>query len=154
MKLLQELLSLREEAIEVLDASDVWKENKDSSLTYITSKTYEVKEVGNTPKKYEVYFTKDGKRTLVDTFKKEDFSGAYTPVRSDQKADAEGFKIYRDESEVEAFKYEGDTIKVDLDGTKETLKKGDYLIRQTEGDNFVYSVESAKFFEGDYVEKK
>lgn len=156
MMILKELLALREEAIEVKPASDVWSENRDSAKTYVTKTIFQVKETENDDgdKQYEVYSDTSGKRKLVNTLDSEDFKAAYSPVRPNQKPDAEGFTLYREDAEVEAFKYEGDTIKVDMDGDKETLKKGMYLIRREEGDNFVYSVESAKFFEADYSEQK
>lgn len=155
MKLLQELLSLREEAIETLFASDIWKENKDNTKTYVPTAVYMVKKVKDSdPTEYEVYNDKDGKRKLVATMDSEELEDNYVPVRSNQKEDAEGFTIYRDAEEVEAFKYDGDTTKVDLEGSTKTLNKGDYLIRHTEEDEFTYEVQSAKYFEADYTEKK
>lgn len=155
MKLLQELLSLREEAIETKLASDIWKEAGDSAATYVTNAVYMVKKVEDSdPAEYEVYHDTDGKRRLVATMDAEELEDSYTPVRANQKEDAEGFTIYRDTNEVEAFKYDGDTIKVDLEGSKETLKRGDYLLRQVDEDEFTYSVQSAKTFEADYSEKK
>ena len=155
MKLLQELLSLREEAIETKLASDVWKEAKDETKTFVTNAVYMVKKVkGSDPTEYEVYNDSDSKRKLVATMDAEELEDNYAPVRANQKEDAEGFTVYRDNTEVEAFKYDGDTIKVDLEGSTDTLKKGDYLLRQVDGDEFTYSVQSAKTFEADYSEKK
>jgi len=47
-------------------------------------------------------------------------------------------------------------VKLELDegGKTTTLNKGDYLIRETEDDNFVYEVQSSKYFETDFTEKK
>ena len=155
MKLIQELLTLREEAIETKLASDVWKEGKDGVKTYVSTATYQVKQQkGSDPAVWEVYKDKDGKRTSVGKFDTSELEELYVPVRANQKEDAEGYTLYRDNTEVEAFKYDGDTIKVDLEGTTKKLKTGDYLIRQTDDDNFVYSVQSAKYFEADYTEKK
>lgn len=155
MKLIQELLTLREEAIETQLASDVWKEGKDGVKTYVSTATYQVKQQkGSDPAVWEVYKDKDGKRTSVGKFDTSELEELYVPVRANQKEDAEGYTLYRDNTEVEAFKYDGDTIKVDLEGTTKKLKTGDYLIRQTDDDNFVYSVQSAKYFEADYTEKK
>lgn len=158
MKLLQELLSLRslsEEAIETLLAADVWKENKDSAKTFIPQGTFMVKKVkGSDPTEYEVYSDTSGTRKLVGKMDTEELEASYVPVRSGQKEDAEGFTIYRASEEVEAFKYEGDTTKVDLEGSTKTLKKGDYLIRQTEDDEFTYDVQASKDFEDAYAEKK
>ncbi len=156
MKLLQELLTIKEEAIEVKPASDVWSDNKDSAKTYVTKTIFQVKETEDEDgmKQYEIYSDTTGTRKLINTLSSADFKAAYSPVRANQKPDAEGFTMYREDAEVEAFKYEGDTIKVDLDGDKETLRKGMYLIRREEDDTFVYSVETAKYFEADYTEQK
>lgn len=155
MKLLQELLSLHEEAIETALASDLWKDNKDSVKTYIPQGTFMVKKVKDSdPTEYEVYTDASGKRKLVAKMDAEELEGAYAPVRPNQKEDAEGFTIYRAAEDVEAFKYDGDTTKVDLEGRTKTLKKGDYLLRQVDEDEFTYSVQSAKTFEADYSEKK
>jgi hypothetical protein len=159
MKLLQELLSLTplsEEAIEVREASDVWAENKDSAKTYVTKTIFQVKETEDEDgmKQYEVYSDTTGTRKLINTLSPTDFKAAYSPIRSNQEPDAEGFTLYREDAEVEAFKYEGDTIKVNIDGDKETLRKGMYVIRREEDDSFTYSVETAKYFEADYTEKK
>lgn len=152
MKLLSELLTLREEAIQTQLPEDVWGENKDSVKTYVTTVVYSVKEVeDSSPKKWEVFKDVDGKRKQVGTFDTAELEELYEPVRANQKPDAEGYTLYRDAGEVEAFKYEGDTTK--LEGVKK-LHKGDYLIRQEADDEFTYSVQSAKYFEQDYSEKK
>jgi len=33
------------------------------------------------------------------------------------------------------------------------MNKGDYLLRQTSGDNFIYTVEKANYFDNGYVKK-
>lgn len=155
MKLLQELLSINEEAIETIKAADIWKENKDSAVTYVPNAVYMVRVVPDTePTEYEVFSDVSGKRKLVAKMDPEELEDNYVPVRANQKEDAEGFTLYRDAEEVEAFKFEGDTSKIDLEGSTETIKKGDYLIRQTDEDEFTYSVQKAKYFEDNYTEKK
>lgn len=155
MKLIQELLHLREEAIELKPAADVWKENKEDIKTFVTNATYLARKVKNSdPTRYEVFQDVNDNRKSVGKFDAEEFDAAYVPVRANQEEDAEGYKMYRDAEEIEAFKYDGDTIKVDLEGQVGKLKTGDYLIRASEGDNFVYSIESAKYFDTDYAEKK
>jgi hypothetical protein len=155
MKLIQELLILREEAIETKAASDIWKESKDKIKTYITNATYLARVKKNSdPKKYEVFQDVNNNRKTIGTFSVDEFDAAYAPVRANQTEDAEGYKMYRDAEETEAFKYDGDTVKVDLEGQTGKLKGGDYLIRASDGDNFTYSIESAKYFDTDYAEKK
>jgi hypothetical protein len=156
MKLLQELLSLREEEMETKLASDVWKDSKESANEYVTNVTYEAREIPDSnPTKYEVYTVKGKTRKLVGKFSTEDFEAAYVEVRKDQEEDVEGYKTYRDAGDIEALQYDGDTITLDLE-TDEMVKleKGDYLIRQAEGTNFTYAVETTKDFEDDYVEQK
>lgn len=155
MKLIQELLHLHEEAIELKLASDIWKENKDKVKTFTTNAVYLARvKKDSDPKQYEVFQDINDTRKTVGTFDADEFDDAYVPVRANQNEDAEGFKLYRDVEEIEAFKYDGDTVKVDLEGETGKLKKGDYLIRSSEGDNFTYAIETAKHFETDYVEKK
>ncbi len=155
MKLIKELLNLREEAIEIRPASDIWKESKDEAKMYVTNTTYLARKVEDSePLKYEVFQDTNAKRKLIGKFEFRKFNAEYVPVRANQSEDAEGYKIYRAVGEIEAFKYDGDTIKVDLDGEIQKLKTGDYLIRSSDGDNFTYSVETAKFFEAEYIEKK
>lgn len=155
MKLIQELLILREEAIETKLASDIWKEAKDQVKTYVTNATYLARKAkGSDPAKFEVFQDINDKRKLVGKFEADEFEAAYIPVRANQPEDAEGYKMYRDAEEIEAFKYDGDTVKVDLEGQTGKLKNGDYLIRASEGDNFTYSIETAKYFDSDYTEKK
>lgn len=158
MKLLQELLSIRslaEEAIEVKAASDIWKESSDSSKTYIPRETVMVKKVQDSdPVEYEVYSDDGNKRKLIAKMDVEELESSYVSVRPNQKEDAEGFTVYRSSEELEAFRYDSDTVRVDLDGSKATLKKGDYLTRITEDDEFIYDVQSAKEFEDSYMEKK
>lgn len=156
MKLLQELLILREEAIETLEAADAWKDNKDEAKTYITNATYEARQIPDSkPVKYEVFSVKNNSRKLIGKFESDDFEIAYTPIRNNQEEDAEGYKTYRDAGDVEALRYQGDTVNVRLsDDEVVKLKKGDYLIRSTEDDEFVYAVEKAVHFEDDYTEQK
>jgi len=155
MKLIQELLTLREEAIEMKLASDLWKESKDVVKTFVTNATYLARKIKDSdPAKYEVFQDINNKRKSVGKFESDEFNDAYVPVRANQPEDAEGYKTYRDAEEIEAFKYEGDTIKVDLEGEVGKLKTGDYLIRASGGDNFTYSIETAKYFDTDYTEKK
>lgn len=155
MKLLQELTMLTEEAIEVRPAAEVWKENKDKAKNFITNSVYMVRKMKDSdPVKYEVFLDKDNKRKSMGKVDTEELESLYVPIRAKQTEDAEGFSMYRDIDEVEAFKHDGDTIKVDLeDGQTEKLKKGDYLLRTTTDDSFVYTVETAKYFDRDYTEK-
>ena len=61
----------------------------------------------------------------------------------------------------DAFKYEGDPVKVTIDKAPEgeesgqTLKlnKGDWLLRQDEGNDFVYTIERANYFDNNYSKK-
>jgi hypothetical protein len=152
MKLLSELLTIREEAIAVMQPEDVWADNKDGVITYITSTIYFVKQIEDSdPKKWEVLKDVDGTRKKVGTFDTAELEDLYVPVRANQKPDAEGYILHRDNLEVQAVRYGADTVK--LDGLKK-LRAGDYLIRREGGDDFIYSVQDPKYFEQDYIEKK
>lgn len=157
MKLLQELLSLRtitEEAIETLLASDVWKEHKDDVKTFVPTATYMVKEIPGNVTRYEVYSDESGTRKLVGKMDADKLEASYTPVRANQKEDAEGFTVYREALDVEAFKYDGDTVKLDLEGKTKTIHNGDYLVRTATDDEFSYDVRSTEEFEESFTEEK
>lgn len=139
--------ALKEEAIEVVAAEQLWKDNKDSAKTYISNQVYFAKPVGE---KYEVTVEKDSKRKPFATLSKVDFSNSFTPMRSSAKADAEGYVQYRDVDEVQALQYNEDTVKLN---TGPLLSKGDYLVRKVNGDDFIYEVKKSKDFETAYTEK-
>lgn len=146
---------LFEEAIPIVSADSLWQENADSASQYITTNIYQVKELeSDGTKVYQVFLDKGGRRKSLGKVSQDRFDKSYTPVRGNQKPDAEGFIVYRDASEFEAFKYQGDTTKVELsNGTSVKLMKGDYILRQTDGDEFVYSVEPSKYFDQNYTKK-
>ena len=146
---------LFEEAIPVVTADSLWQENSGGALQYITTKIFMVREEPNKNiSSFEVFLDKNGKRSLIGKMGQDKLDKSYTAIRGNQKPDAEGFIMYRDAAEYEAFKYEGDTTKVELsDGTTVKLTKGDYILRQTDGDEFVYSVESARYFDQNYTKK-
>ncbi len=146
LELLSELLT--EEAIETKTAEDVWADG--TVTTFIPTTIYSARKEDG---KWAVY-KEDGKRKLVDRFDSAAFEELYTPVRPNQKPDAEGFKTYRDNVELEAVKYDGDTIKVDTGAGTKKLRKGNYLVRQEGEDNFSYVVRDAKYFESDYEVKE
>lgn len=141
-----------EEAIEVKPAADVWAESKDLSKTYISNTVYSVKGIEG-GKKFDVSTEEGSVRKPFATLSRIDLDASFTPIRPKQSPDAEGYTQYRDIDEVEAFKYEGDTIKVDLEGEVKLLSKGDYLVRKTEGDDFVYEVKTSKVFDSKYTTK-
>lgn len=142
-----------EEAIEVKEASDVWAESKDTSKTYISRTVYSVKGIEG-GEKFDVSTEEGSVRKQFATLSRIDLDKSFTPIRPNQSPDAEGYTQYRDVDEVEAFKYEGDTVKVDLGGEEVLLSKGDYLVRKTEGNDFVYEVKTSKIFDSKYTTKK
>lgn len=142
-----------EEAIEVKEASDVWAESKDTSKTYISRTVYSVKGIEG-GEKFDVSTEEGSVRKQFATLSRIDLDKSFTPIRPNQSPDAEGYTQYRDVDEVEAFKYEGDTVKVDLGGEEVLLSKGDYLVRKTEGNDFVYEVKTSKIFDSKYTAKK
>jgi hypothetical protein len=145
---------LKEEAIAVKPASEVWADNKDDAKTYIANTVYFVRKLdGGT--KYEITIEDGTERKSFATMTRVELDKAFTPVRAKQVPDAEGYVQYRNLDEIEAFKYTDDTVKVeDADsGMKSLLGKGDYLLKKPQGDYFVYEVKKAKDFETNYSAK-
>ncbi len=152
MSLIKDLLDLRsirlaEEAIEVQSAENVWKENKGDAGTYISNTVYFVRPDGS---KFEVTVEKNGKREPFATLSRIDLDKSFTPMRPNQNPDAEGFIQYRDVDEVEAFPFAEETLKLN---TGVLLRKGDFLVRKIDGDDFVYEVQKAKDFDAAYTKK-
>lgn len=141
-----------EEAIEVRPAADVWKDSKDDSKTYISNAEYFVKKIQGGAK-FEVTTVENNERKPFATLTKLALDSSFTPMRPNQIPDAEGFVQYRDVDEIEAFKYDGDTINVDLDGETVKLGKGDYLLRSSDDTDFKYEVKTAQDFDEVYSEK-
>ena len=151
-------IKLFEEPIETKSAEDVWTENESSAASYITTTVYFIRQLDPKVDKYEVTYDDAGKRKTYATMDKADLDASFTPVRPNQQPDAEGFTAYRSAEAFDAFKYNSDPLKVTLDGDSvgQTVKlnKGDYLLRQDNGNDFTYSVERANFFDNKYARKK
>lgn len=155
MKLLKELLNLRsltEEAIEVKPAADVWADNKDDAETYISNTDYSVRKVDGGVK-YEVTIEAGSQRKPFAVLSRAELDASFTPIRANQTPDVEGYTSYRSADELDAFKYNGDTIKVDLSTGQALLNKGDYLVRKTKGNDFTYETKKAKDFDTIYTTK-
>jgi hypothetical protein len=152
MKLLRELLAIREEAIEVQQAADVWADNKDDAETYVSSTDYSVRKVEGGAK-YEVTIEAGSQRKPFATLSRVELDASFTPIRANQTPDVEGYTSYRSADELDAFKYNGDTVKVDLGTGQVLMNKGDYLIRKTKGNDFTYEVKKAKDFDTVYTTK-
>lgn len=156
-------IRLFEEPIPTRSAEELWSENEGESAQYITTTIYYVKP---TEKKdqFEVQYDDAGKRKRYGVLSKEDLTAAFTPIRPNQKPDAEGFVQHRSADVFDAFKYTGSPVKVVLSGDApldgeapagETVKlsNGDYMLRQDTDDEFVYTIEKANFFDNGYVKK-
>lgn len=155
MKLIREISTevLAEEALESTTAEELWQSQGAGASTYVTTTTYFIKPDGN---RFDVYYDENNARKFYGKIDKATLQSSFVPVRANQDADAEGFITYRDADEYDAFKYDGDPIKVDL-GDKDSqvvkLMKGDYLLRQTDKDSFTYTIEKGRFFDNGYVKK-
>lgn len=160
MSLLKEIVRLSEEEIETKQVEDLWKENEGSATSYIRTMTYQVRQDPKS-KQFEVFYSEDNRRKLYGKLSAEDLKAAFIPVRANQNPDAEGFTIYRDADELDAFKYGSDTIKVNLGAGEDSsengevvqLNKGDYVLRQADGNKFIYTVEQGRYFDNDYAKK-
>lgn len=153
---LHHIKPLNEEKIPVRPAEELWTENEELVKTYTPTTIYLVKDVevdGDT--QHQVFTEKGDRKVEYGTLSTADLEAGFTPLRSGDRADAEGYVKYRESGDVEAVKYAGETVKVELDASsKEKLEKGDYLIRSSDDEDFTYHVEKAKDFDQEYVEKK
>jgi len=139
---------LAEEEIENKSPESVWAENKDNAETFISNTVYYVKELDG-GEKYEITTVDGSERKQFGTVSRADLDKGFTPIRANDAADAEGYKQYRKVDEVQAFKYDGETVKVN--GV--LISSGDYLIKMPKDDQFVYEVKKAKNFDLAYTKK-
>lgn len=156
-------IKLLEEPIPTRSAEELWAENGNEAAQYITTTIYYAKPVAGNKDMFDVLYDEQGKRKKYGTMNEDDLKAAFAPLRPNQKPDAEGFMSYRSADVYDAFKYSGDPVKVALGeapveggapvGDTVKLNKGDYLLRQDDGDNFIYTVERANFFDNGYVKK-
>jgi len=154
-------LKLFEEPVQTRTAEEVWQEGGADASQYITTAVYYVRPIKGEQDKYEVLVDQNGTRKTYGTMDEEDLNAAFAPMRPNQKPDAEGFTTYRSADVYQAFKYGGDPIKVTIekapdgeeDGQTVKLSTGDYLLRQDDGNDFVYSVERANYFDNGYIKK-
>lgn len=156
-------IKLLEEPIPTSSAEELWAENGGEAAQYITTTIYYAKPVEGSKGMFDVLYDEHGKRKKYGTLSEDDLNAAFAPIRPNQKPDAEGFLSYRSADVYDAFKYAGDPVKVVLGeapaegeapvGDTIKLNKGDYLLRQDDGDNFVYTIEKANFFDNGYVKK-
>jgi hypothetical protein len=150
--ILAELDLLVEQTIETREAEELWSENETEAKTYASKALYLVKKSKTRGKAtYDVFIEEGGKRTQFATLSHSELNDQFEPLRPDQTEDAEGFTKYREIGSVEAIKYPGPKVKINLSGAIEKLGKGDYLIRTDNDDEFIYSVEKARYFNKDYV---
>lgn len=145
---LNELKRLFEDALETKKAEDLWSENSESASYYVSSTKYLVRPIKNTsPTRYEAFSIDGDTKTIFGKFTADELKKTLEPIRAGQKPDAEGFTSYVDPNKVEAFQYSGDPVKVMLGKEGARLSDGDYLVRSNDGNNFVYSIDSAASFE-------
>jgi hypothetical protein len=159
---LHELKPLFEEPISTRMAEELWSEHGSGAAQYIGTTIYyarpiEGKSDSQRRQLFEVFFVDKGKRKRYGVMNEEDLTAAFVPFRPNQLPDAEGFLSYRSADVFDAFKYSGDTVKITLgDDVAEIpvkLNKGDYVLRQDDGDNFTYTIEKDSYFSTNYVKK-
>jgi hypothetical protein len=147
---------LSEDKLETRTAEDLWLENEADAKAYVSKTIYLVKAIKKHGKtQYDVYQEVGDDREHFGTMDHAALNDSFQPLRPDQTEDAEGFTKYIEVGDVEAIRYTGPKIKVDLGGPTEKLSKGDYLIRTEDiDDEITYHVEKARYFEDEYTEKK
>lgn len=151
-KELNKLQTVTEESLETKSAEDLWAENADGASSYVSTAEYlvrPVKDPGQGAKTmYEVFRVIGTTRKPFGKFTSLDLADTLKPIRPNQTPDAEGFIVYTDPKKVEAFKYSGDPVKVQIsDDESIVVNKGDYLTRVVDGSHFEYSIEEAGDFE-------
>lgn len=141
-------IKVKEETLETIDAEELWDQSSGDSSTYVSNATYLVRPIkGSSPTQYEAFLVVGDKRTPFGKFNAVELKQTLKPIRANQTPDAEGFITYTDPTEVEAFKYSGEPIKVKIGVDTSQISKGDYLVRTVKGDNFEYHVEDGSDFE-------
>lgn len=148
-KELNKLETVTEEALETKTAEDLWSENSDSASSYISTTTYLVRPIKETnPSKFEIFSVLGDKKKPYGKFSAEELKKTLKPIRPNQTPDVEGFTTYVDPSEVQAFKYKGEPVKIQIDDKQTTqLNDGDYVVRSVNGNNFIYNIETDTDFE-------
>jgi hypothetical protein len=145
---LKQFLELQESQLEQKEASTVWDENKDSASTYEITTKFLIKPSEEKKGFYDVFeLTENGKRKFQDSYKEVQIDQLFRLASQTSKADIEGFKEYLLQGTIEAIKWNQDPVEIMTDGTSFTLKKGDYLLRELDGKEFVFTVENRGTFE-------
>lgn len=152
-------IKLFEEPIPTITAEEVWNSGSEAAGQYITTTVYYVRPLENS--QFEVLYDVEGRRKSYGKLDQEDLEAAFTPIRPNQKPDAEGFITYRLGDVFDAFKYGGDPVKVSIDKAPEgeansqtvKLNTGDWMLRQDDGNDFVYTVERGSYFDNNYTKK-
>lgn len=155
-------LKLFEEPIQTRTAEEIWTDGEAEAGQYVTTTVYYVRPIEGEKDQYEVLFDDQGKRKTYGKMDEQDLDAAFAPVRANQRPDAEGFTQYRSADTYSAFKYNGEPVKVTLDAAPEgeagpqtvKLNTGDWVLRQDDGKDFIYSVERANYFDNSYMKKQ
>lgn len=144
---LNEIKPVWEQKLETKTAEELWTANTDAVGQYTAAMMYLVKPSDTTPVTYQVFSVVGDQRKQFGTFSAVELSKTLAPIRPNQTPDAEGFTTYIDPTQIEAFKYSGEPLMVELDGkTTVQLNDGDYLTRSVDGSSFKYDAEEAATF--------
>jgi len=154
-------IKLFEEPVPTRTAEEVWGEGEGEAAQYITTTVYYVRPLEGEKDQYEVLYDDRGKRKTYGKMDEEDLDAAFAPVRANQRPDAEGFTQYRSADLYSAFKYGGSPCKVSIEDPQageagpQTVKlnTGDWMLRQDDGKDFIYTVERANYFDNSYTKK-
>lgn len=154
-------IKLFEEPVPTRTAEEVWSEGEGDAGQYITTTVYYVRPIEGEKDQYEVLYDDKGTRKTYGKMDEEDLDAAFAPMRANQRPDAEGFTQYRSADTYSAFKYNGSPCKVTIDEAQageagpQTVKlnTGDWMLRQDDGKNFIYSVERGNYFDNNYTKK-
>jgi len=149
----------------------VWDEHEDEIEQYSKKQIYDIRNAeageminvnfdGEKPKKVK---TRDAEYIVrahddpeqIKVISDAEFKHTYTPVRDGQELDAEGFKQYREAGYYDAFEYQGEDVYIFTDwNTKQQLRNGDYLVRDSDNRNDSGFVVPAVEFEANFEQIK
>jgi len=146
-----------EEPAEPSTIDELFEANTDKVKTYQPLKTWDAKEL-----KQDTRIVANGKVTRAkagqwvirnhDNIKEfrlatqEEFDDQYAPVRPSAKPDAEGFLLVKENGNIEAFQYEGDSLTVKNGKREEVeIEEGQFVCRYTDEKKSGWSLKEVEF---------
>jgi hypothetical protein len=125
----------------------LFDENEDITDSYVKKQLYDIRKAkkhekveitigGGKPKSVRTAQFGDYVLRLDDNIEKVDIITSYDlrkyeQIQPNAEPDAEGYIVYREKGEYDAFQYTGENVYIFTDwNTKQMLKSGDYLVKE------------------------